>query len=296
MTGRASSVQAGVAVANASDRLRYAAAMSGVPGSMRPLAVVGTAGWTIPRAAAAAFVGDGSHLQRYARVLTGVEINSSFYRRHAAAVYARWASSTPPHFRFSVKLPRAITHDAALGRPRLALVAFLQDVTALGDKLGPLLVQLPPSQAFDPRVARRFFDTLRACHDGAIVCEPRHPSWFDVQATALLVRVRVSRAAADPSSIVAAAQPGGWTGEPADGASRPVIYHRLHGSPRMYWSRYPPERIDRWAAEIADLPAGGDVWCMFDNTATGSAIENALEMQQALSARRPITPPGRSSP
>jgi len=72
---------------------------------------VGTAGWSIPRASAERAPGDGTHLQRYARVLACSEINSSFHRSHRAAVYAKWAASTPSGFRFSVKLPRAITHD-----------------------------------------------------------------------------------------------------------------------------------------------------------------------------------------
>src|SRR5918993_2432455 len=74
-----------------------------------PRIVIGTAGWSIPRAVAHEFTASGSHLERYARVLNGAEINSSFHRPHARAVYARWAAATPDDFRFSVKLPRTIT-------------------------------------------------------------------------------------------------------------------------------------------------------------------------------------------
>jgi uncharacterized protein YecE (DUF72 family) len=66
-------------------------------------------------------------------------------------------------------------------------------------------------------------------------------------------------------------------GEPA------IVYYRLHGSPRKYWSRYSPERVRQWASEIEMLPEHTDVWCIFDNTAGGAAIENALEMTALLS-------------
>ena len=85
---------------------------------------IGTAGWSIPRAAASEFSGIGSHLERYARVLPCAEINSSFHRPHALKVYERWAASTPPSFRFSVKLPRTITHEGELRRPGPLLETF----------------------------------------------------------------------------------------------------------------------------------------------------------------------------
>src|SRR5215213_7944249 len=114
--------------------------------------IIATAGWCIPRPSAHRFAGPGTHLERYARIFGGAEINSSFHRPHAASTYARWAASTPPDFRFAVKLPRVITHDQKLRRVRLPLERFLAEIAGLGPKCGPLLVQLPPSLAFDRRV------------------------------------------------------------------------------------------------------------------------------------------------
>jgi uncharacterized protein YecE (DUF72 family) len=245
--------------------------------------VVGTAGWSIPRAAAASFPESGSHLERYSRVLAGAEINSSFYRPHARGVYERWAASTPSGFRFSVKLPRTITHEGELRRARGRLTEFFDQVGGLGLKLGPILVQLPPSLEFNPRVARSFFSTLRDLHAGHVVCEPRHPAWFEPKADALLVGYRVARVATDPSRIPAAHNPGGWTGQGRTGG-HPVVYYRLHGSPRTYWSRYPIERLQAWSCELLVHAANSDAWCIFDNTATGAAAENALEMTALLQA------------
>ena len=245
---------------------------------------IGTAGWSIPRAAALEFPGTGSHLERYARILPCAEINSSFHRPHALKVYERWAASTPPSFRFSVKLPRTITHEGELRRPGPLLDAFFAQVNGLGEKLGALLVQLPPSQAFNARVAGTFFLKMRERYAGPLVCEPRHATWFEKSADAMLARHRVARVATDPSRLKAALHPGGWTPTESSSVGEPaIVYYRLHGSPRKYWSRYPPDRLRDWAREIKTLPGNADVWCIFDNTASGAAIENALEMTALLS-------------
>lgn len=235
--------------------------------------VVGTAGWSIPRLVAASFPGEGTQLQRYARLLGGVEINSSAYRAHSAASYAGWARQTPRGFRFAVKLPQSITHDARLRGTRRALDAFLDSLTGLGSRLGPLVVQLPPSSGFEPRVAKAFFSLLRLRHEGDVACEPRHPSWFDDKANALLISYRIARIAADPAVVPEAAIPGGWPG---------LVYYRLHGSPRKYWSIYEPDRVAEWARELASLPRANRAWCVFDNTAASGAAGNALQLVEAL--------------
>ncbi len=230
--------------------------------------VIGTAGWSIPRLSAGRFSTAGTHLHRYAQRLRGVEINSSFYRHHAAGTYARWAQQTPREFSFAVKLPRSITHEERLRAARRPLEEFLGSVAGLGRRLGPLLVQLPPSLAFEPRVARTFFALLRARHAGPVVCEPRHVSWFERDADRVLVRHRIGRVAADPAVVPAAAVPGGWSG---------IAYYRLHGSPHKYWSIYEPGRLARWAQALSEPPRGRLTWCVFDNTAAGGALGNALE-------------------
>lgn len=237
---------------------------------------IGTAGWSIPRAAAPHFPGEGTHLQRYARLLRCAEINSSFHRPHAPDTYARWAACAPRDFRFAVKVPRTITHDQELRRARAPLERFLEESAGLGAKRGPLLVQLPPSLAFEPRVAARFFALLRERHGGPVVCEPRHETWLSAAADALLVRFEVARVAADPPTARGAERPGGWPG---------LVYFRLHGSPRKYWSRYSADYLKSLAASLhAASPA--DAWCVFDNTASGAALENAWELHALVTAAR----------
>jgi len=227
------------------------------------------------------FAGDGTHLQRYARRLTCAEINSSFYRPHASRTYETWAAAVPPDFRFSVKMPRAITHDQRLRRAREPLERFLDESSGLGERRGPLLVQLPPSFEFDRRVATTFLTLLRDRYQGLVAWEPRHPTWFTPVADALLARHAVARVAADPPLAPGADRPGGWSG---------LVYYRLHGSPRTYWSPYEPASLDRLATDLDLAPAGVEAWCIFDNTASGAALENAWALHDSATSLPPSRP------
>lgn len=233
---------------------------------------IGTAGWTIPRAVADGFPQAGSGLQRYAARFGAAEINSSFYRPHRPQTYARWGEVTPDGFRFALKLPKAITHDTRLAEPGERLAAFRAEAVLLGDKLGPLLIQLPPSLAFDRPVAERFLAELRTLWPEAVVCEPRHVSWFEPEADALLRAHRVARVAADPARHPLAARPGGWA---------ELAYWRLHGSPRMYYSSYDAALLEGLTNDLQSSPAA-EIWCIFDNTTSGAAAANALALQNLL--------------
>jgi uncharacterized protein YecE (DUF72 family) len=227
---------------------------------------VGCAGWSLSREYAERFAPDGTHLQRYASKLCCVEINSSFYRPHRPQTYARWAASVPDDFRFSVKVPKQITHVQRLEKCAAALDEFLSQCAQLGDKLGCLLVQLPPSLVFDAQVAEDFFTCLRERFVGPVVVEPRHLSW--VEAEPLLQAQRIAQAAVDPSRIATDSTPSGWRG---------FRYWRLHGSPRIYHDAYDAECLSRLRVLLAEAAADVEVWCVFDNTASGAALANALD-------------------
>ena len=230
---------------------------------------IGCAGWSIPRQFAGRFAPDGSHLERYSQIFNCCEINSSFYRPHKNETWARWAATVPAGFQFSVKLPRTITHEAKLNSPPELLSAFLGQIKHLGEKLGPILVQLPPSLEFNRRVAAKFLTTLRRRFLGEIVWEPRHATWFEADAAALLIDHGIARVAADPACVPAAADP--------SGASH-LVYFRLHGSPRRYFSAYEDDYLKRLSLQMKELAKKDRVWCIFDNTALGAATGNALEL------------------
>jgi uncharacterized protein YecE (DUF72 family) len=233
---------------------------------------IGTAGWSIPKQYVREFPQTGTHLERYSQILSCAEINSSFYRSHRLSTWEKWAESVPVNFRFAVKAPKAITHELNLVCGPEPLKTFLAEVEILGTKLGPILFQLPPKSAFNAAVAEAFFTLLRNLHSGATVLEPRHPSWFAAEANCLLEKFQIARVAADPARIPAAATPGGWN---------QLLYCRLHGSPRMYYSAYPEIYLQRLAATIAQQQTK-EVWCIFDNTASGAALGNAQTLRRLL--------------
>jgi uncharacterized protein YecE (DUF72 family) len=236
---------------------------------------IGCAGWNVPRLHAEHFGEDGTHLERYAGTLPAVEINSSFYRPHKPSTYERWAGSVPEGFRFAVKVPRVITHNRRLKAGESDLCEFIEACTHLGPKLGPLLVQLPPSLPYDRQTVEAFFALLRLHFNGEVACEPRHVSWFAAEAENVLSSFNVARVAADPSIVPEASEPGGWLG---------LVYHRLHGSPRIYYSAYEAEYLRKIARRLVEAQANGArVWCIFDNTAEGAAAGDALAVLNMIS-------------
>jgi uncharacterized protein YecE (DUF72 family) len=234
---------------------------------------IGTAGWSIPRAVVDRFPAEGTGLERYAARFDAAEINSTFYRSHRPGTLAKWAAAAPEGFRFAVKAPKAVTHEARLEGCGELLARFLEETAELGGKRGPVLVQLPPKLAFEPAVAGAFFDDLRARYVGPVALEPRHESWFKAEADALLVSAEVARVAADPVRAPSADEPGGWGG---------LNYWRLHGSPRVYFDSYGPEALARLAQALRAALA--EAWCVFDNTASGAAAATGLELQALLGA------------
>jgi uncharacterized protein YecE (DUF72 family) len=233
---------------------------------------IGCAGWNVPRQSAANFLSDGSHLERYSQTLNACEINSSFYREHKRTTWERWAGSVPAEFRFSVKVSRAITHETKLNCNPDVLSAFLQQTYWLDGKLGPLLIQLPPSLEFEHGSASAFMSLLRRSYSGDVAWEPRHRSWFVDRVDGLLKEYQIARVAADPGCVPAAAEPGGLSS---------LAYFRLHGSPRRYYSGYSKEFLQRLSSKLQQL-ASSSIWCIFDNTASGAAVQNALELSATL--------------
>lgn len=235
---------------------------------------IGTAGWSVPRDIADQFPSEGSSLSRYASRFPVAEVNSSFHRPHRRSTWERWRDSVPRAFRFSVKLPKLITHTHKLDGCSELVAEFVEQAGALGDKLAVLLVQLPPKLDFDKTVAAAFFGSLRSRTNVGLVCEPRHASWFTGEVDVLLEHFQIARVAADPAICEAAKQPGGWNG---------IRYWRLHGSPVIYRSSY-RDRIDEFADRLMqEVSADGQVWCIFDNTASSAGAADALALTQAIS-------------
>lgn len=240
---------------------------------MTPPVRIGTAGWNVPSLYLEQLPPGGSHLERYARRLNAVEINSSFHRPHRRATYERWAQSVPDDFRFSVKIPKVITHDAGLANCDALLDRFVEEVAGLGDKLAVLLVQLPPKSALSKRIANGFFGDLRARIDIDVALEPRHASWFAPDVDDWLAKRRIARVAADPARVAGAGEPGGWS---------KLAYYRWHGSPRIYYSDYSAAALKDLRRRVEKRARESSTWCIFDNTTSGAALGNALTLSRLL--------------
>ncbi len=233
---------------------------------------IGCAGWQVPKSLAENFGGEGTHLERYAHRLRAVEVNSSFYKEHRHRTWEKWRNETPDGFRFAVKAPRRLTHDQGLQGTE-GLDAFLEQIGGLGNKLGPVLLQLPPKLAFHPEAMRAFFETLRARHPGPVVCEPRHESWLTEEANAFLEEHRVARAEVDPSRHAGDDEPGGWPG---------LRYVRLHGSPKRFYSEYEEPWLREMAQQLRAFSRDAETWCIFNNTARDGGARNALTLQRLV--------------
>jgi uncharacterized protein YecE (DUF72 family) len=254
------------------DRLQTSVPPAAEPSEAQPgHLLIGTAGWVVPKGAADSFPGEGSHLQRYASRFGAAEINSSFHRPHRRTTYERWAASVPQTFRFSVKLPKTLTHAPFPEHQKELIERFAGEVQGLGDKLGIVLVQFPPKRQFDTAAMDTLFSRLQAVFACPIVCEPRHPSWFTPEADEFLIRRTIARVAADPAPVPQGREPGGLPS---------LRYYRLHGSPVIYRSSYGNDTLANFSDSLTAqaAAAGAEIWCIFDNTASSAAAGNALTL------------------
>ena len=232
---------------------------------------VGTAGWQLPKGFEQ-HPAEGTHLQRYARHFNAAEINTTFYRPHRIETFQRWADSVPEEFRFAVKLHKDITHGKHL-KEVTPVQPFLAMVEALGQKLGPVLVQLPPSLPYSMEAAE-FLSALREVYNGPVVLEARHPSWSEREAKETLIEHAISGVAADPPLIRDAVQPWGYPD---------LAYFRLHGSPQVYWSSYTDDFLQALARQVSEsLRVGREVWVIFDNTGAGAGAPDAARLKAYL--------------
>ncbi|MCD9154825.1 DUF72 domain-containing protein [Aeromicrobium duanguangcaii] len=240
-------------------------------------------------------------LEHVASRLTAVEVNGTFYSLQRPTTFARWAEQTPPGFSFALKGSRYVTHLLKLVNVETALANFFASgVLELGERLGPIVWQLPATSAYDPDVLGRFLALLprtmaeaarlaerhddRLGPDRAVTqtrvdgpirhaLEVRHPSFTSPDYAAVLRDLGVA---------------GVWTDAPKpwpvlDLPSSSIAYARLHGHTRLYASRYSDRSLDEWAAWCRRRHDEGlDVHVYFDNDSEGHAPHDAERLLQRL--------------
>ena len=209
-------------------------------------------------------------LSFYARQFHTVELNNTFYRLPSEKAFTTWRESTPDNFMFAVKVSRFITHIKRLRNVGPAVEAFLSRADFLGEKLGPLLYQVPPSMKRNDELLQSFLSSLPRRYQRVI--EFRHESWIDEAVFDILRRHHVGLCVFD-----------------MPGFSCPLVatsdfaYVRFHGSEGLYSSCYSDAELSRWAERIARLSENVKAsYIYFNNDAEAFAVKNAMTLRSLL--------------
>jgi uncharacterized protein YecE (DUF72 family) len=212
-------------------------------------------------------------LEHYAERFETVELNASFYRLPAARTFDRWQARVPSDFRFAVKGSRYLTHLRRLNQPEEPLERLWARARRLGDRLGPMLYQLPPRWLPNPDRLAAFLGALPRDQDQAI--EFRDRRWYRADIIELLERAGVALCLHDMAGSAPEPVPVGR-----------FVYLRFHGAGTRYGGRYPDVAIDAWSERIAGWAATSrPVWAYFNNDAGGHAVRDADRLRSAVAAR-----------
>lgn len=210
------------------------------------------------------------YLRTYAAEFCTVEINNSFYQLPSDRALRAWAAATPPGFVFALKGSSYITHRKKLKDPEITLPRFTGLFPVLGEKLGPVLFQLPPRFKLNLERLERFLDALPA--ERLYAFEFRDASWFVEPVRRLLTERGVAFCMFDRTGLVTPA----WV-------TARFVYLRLHGASPLSMGRYSDADLDAYAKRIRAWVADArDVYCYFNNDPLGNAIFNARTLKQML--------------
>jgi uncharacterized protein YecE (DUF72 family) len=237
-------------------------------------ALVGTSGWTYDSWAAPFYQGVPRRrwLEHYAGRLPTVELNASHYRWPKDATFEGWRERLPPGFEMAVKAPRALTHARRLSTPQRWAEIIGRGMRLLGDRAGPLLLQLPPDlERDDDRLDRALAAMPRGLRTAV---ELRHPSWHEDGVFALLERHTAAYVVMSGAHLPCVLR-----------ATAPLVYIRWHGPSHhhLYAGSYPEEDLRWWADRIHEWTrAGHDVRGYFNNDERGYAVANAQRLSELL--------------
>ncbi|MBV9659787.1 MAG: DUF72 domain-containing protein [Acidimicrobiales bacterium] len=222
-------------------------------------------------------------LRYYAERFETVELNNAFYRLPSAEMFSQWASATPAGFVVAVKASRYLTHIKRLKDPAEPVGRLMERAGALGDRLGPVLLQLPPNLRADhealDKVLQRFPSGVR------VAVEARHSSWCSAEVRSVLEHRGAAWCMADGGPIDI---PRWRTAEWGY-----VRFHSGGGRPPSCYTRSP---LDTWARRLAELyGSSSDLYCYFNNDAHGCAPRDARWFAAAVqrAGLAPTRVPGR---
>jgi uncharacterized protein YecE (DUF72 family) len=231
---------------------------------------VGLSGWSYPDWRKGFYEGVPQRrwLAHCAEHFNAVEVNATFYRLFPETTYAKWLAETPAGFAFAIKGNRFVTHVDRLQSPEAPLARQRESARALGERLRVVLWQMPPRFAKDIGRLDRFAAALAAWPEPRHALEFREPSWFDDETAARLAAAKLAVCLSDAGDWPC------WERVTTD-----LVYARLHGRPRTYYSRYDDATLARWAGRARGwADEGREVHLYFDNDAAGHAPYDALRL------------------
>lgn len=239
---------------------------------------IGTSGWSYPHWKGPFYPPDlanDNFLEFYARHFKTVEINNSFYHLPDEKTLVQWRDKTPEDFIFTAKASRYITHMKKLKDPKESLANFLDRIEVLGEKLGPILFQLPPNWHFNEERLNAFLDALSDHHRYAF--EFRDPSWFNERTYAILKSHQAAFCIYDLNGRLSPKE-----------ITSDFVYIRLHGPNGPYRGCYGTGALTDWAGAYSAWAAlGKEIYCYFDNDEAGYAAQNAQRLQSMLDPTLP---------
>ena len=249
---------------------------------------IGTSGWNYPHWRDVLYprgVKVADWLPWYASRYDTVEVNTTFYGQPRLTTVASWVERTPERFRFAMKMSRFLTHVKRLDPDAASIEKFETLAEAFGRKLGPVLVQLPPTFAFEAARVARFFERVSHPPGRRYALEARHASWLCAQAIQLLGERGIGWCIADSSRY-----------RGAEGVTGGFVYLRYHGPKRMFSSAYDDTRLAREARRVRRWQERGiEVWAYFNNDARGHAVRNALRLRELVEGVRGTAPADRAA-
>jgi uncharacterized protein YecE (DUF72 family) len=216
-------------------------------------------------------------LDYYCKHFNTVEINNSFYMLPQVSTLESWRDGTPKNFKFAIKASRFLTHNKKLKEPENALNNFLPRAEALGDKLGPILFQLPPKWKVNRERLEEFLQALPKYH--RYTFEFREPSWITPEIYKVL---RQYNAAFCIYELAGFHSPIEVTAD--------FVYVRLHGPGHRYQGSYDPPTLRKWADRIERwTEEDRSVFIYFDNDQAAYAAKNALTLKRMVAERLHIS-------
>ena len=234
---------------------------------------VGTSGWHYMHWKGPFYPADmpaKNFLPHYAERFDTTEVNNSFYKLPSKETFSTWRDTVKKNFLFAVKASRFITHMKKLKDPQEPLSRLYGAVEGLGDKLGPILFQLPPGWNYNAERLETFVNALSSNY--RYTFEFRNPSWFNEEAFELMRKKNLALCFYELEGVTAPRE-----------ITADFVYVRLHGPGGKYEGKYDAETLKQWVREFRSWSRSGkDVYCYFDNDHLGYAAMNAAEVKEML--------------